>query len=75
MTFRNNESANNVLDTWELAFANGGAIMDEIPVSTRDTHEQLAFQDQRNNVVNNVYNNQSSVKVSTLRFLIEGYTR
>ena len=38
--------------------------MDEIPVSTRDTHEQLAFHDQRSNVVDNVYNNQSSVKVS-----------
>merc|ERR1719483_1328655 len=39
--------------------------MDEIPVSTRDTHEQLAFQDQRDaskNASNNLYNNQSSVK-------------
>merc|ERR1712168_1275395 len=50
------------LDTWELAFSNGGAIMDEIPVWSRDTHEQLAFRDQRNatnNADNDVYNNGS----------------
>ena len=33
-------------EPWELAFSNGGAIMDEIPMPNRDIHEQLAF---RNN--------------------------
>ena len=31
-------------DAWEIAFSNGGAIMDEIPVFSRDTHDQIAFQ-------------------------------
>ena len=60
------------LDTWELAFSNGGAIMDEIPVWSRDTHEQLAFQDQRNatnNPDNDVYNNGSLTTVSGVSHL------
>ena len=30
-----------------MAFINGGAIMDEIPVSNRDIHEQVVFRDQQ----------------------------
>ena len=32
-------------EPWEMAFINGGAIMDEIPVSNRDVHEQVVFRD------------------------------
>ena len=34
-------------EPWEMAFINGGAIMDEIPVSNRDIHEQVVFRDQQ----------------------------
>merc|ERR1712141_343681 len=40
---RNLDSRN--LEPWEVAFFNGGAIMDEIPVSNRDIHDQVVFRD------------------------------
>merc|ERR1711997_1036520 len=57
--------AERINDAWEIAFSNGGAIMDEIPVFSRDTHDQIAFQDQRrmaNNAVSPSYNNQPTRK-------------
>ena len=38
------KTIDNSNDAWEIAFSNGGAIMDEIPVFSRDTHDQIAFQ-------------------------------
>eukprot|EP00093_Oithona_nana_P012955 12955.XXX_261057_259256_1 [CDS] Oithona nana genome sequencing. len=35
------------IEPWELAFSNGGAIMDEIPMPNRNIHEQLAFRSNR----------------------------
>ena len=40
-------------EPWEMAFINGGAIMDEIPVSNRDIHEQVVFRDQQQQPVTN----------------------
>ena len=36
---------NRNMEPWEMAFFNGGAIMDEIPVSNRDIHDQVVFRD------------------------------
>ena len=30
-------------EPWNMAFFNGAAIMDDIPVSNRDIHDQIAF--------------------------------
>lgn len=32
-------------EPWEMAFSNGAAILDEIPVYSRESHVQLAFRD------------------------------
>ena len=34
------------VEPWEVAYFNGAALLDEIPVGTRDTHEQYALRDQ-----------------------------
>ena len=33
------------VEPWEVAYFNGGIILDEIPVGNRDTHEQYALRD------------------------------
>ena len=33
------------VEPWEVAYFNGAALLDEIPVGTRDTHEQYALRD------------------------------
>ena len=33
------------VEPWEVAYFNGAALLDEIPVATRDTHEQFALRD------------------------------
>ena len=33
------------VEPWEVAYFNGGVILDEIPVGNRDTHEQYALRD------------------------------
>jgi hypothetical protein len=70
------------VEPWEMAFFNGGAIMDEIPVSSRDLHDQIAFRDgSTSNSTNQIdkagpqINNNSSddqvfdVKINTFAYL------
>jgi len=33
------------VEPWEVAYFNGAALLDEIPVGNRDTHEQYALRD------------------------------
>ena len=49
-------------EPWELAFSNGGAIMDEIPMPNRDIHEQLAFRNNDSQPKNE--DNESHIDVS-----------
>ena len=51
------------IEPWELAFSNGGAIMDEIPMPNRNIHEQLAFRSNRREQPQNA---EQIIEVSTL---------
>ncbi len=50
------------VEPWEVAFFNGGAILDEIPIQTRDTTEQIAFREPRNTGAENSNSSQVRVK-------------
>ena len=53
-------SAGRRVEPWEVAFYNGGAIMDEIPMPNRDIHEQLAFRSNQSGTTKNEANEQLS---------------
>ena len=53
----------NFVDQDDIGFFNKGAILDEIPVSNRDTHEQIAFRDPNKSGINHVSGGDQAVVV------------